>query len=108
MEAISENIPLLLEGIGTTIALTILGYVFALIVGTVLAVGRVIPIPPLLWAATLYVDIFRNIPVLSLLILLSFGLPDVGLSLLYFWCGVLGLTLSSAAFVCDNVLSGIN
>src|SRR5690625_4159041 len=108
MEAISENIPLLLEGIGTTIALTILGYLFALIVGTALAVCRVSPIPPLRWAATLYVEIFRNIPVLSLLILIAFGLPDVGLTLPYFWCGVLGLTLSSAAFVCEHVRSGIN
>src|SRR5690625_7498892 len=108
MEAISENVPLLLEGIGTTIALTILGYLFALIVGTALAVCRVSPIPPLRWAATVYVEIFRNIPLLSLLILIAFSLPDVGLTLPYFWCGVLGLTLSSAAFVCENVRSGIN
>ena len=106
MDAIRENIPLLLQGIGTTVALTVLGYVFALVVGTAMAVARVSPIPPLRWAATVYVEIFRNIPLLSLLILISFGLPDVGLRLLYFWCGVLGLTLSSAAFVCENVRSG--
>ena len=108
MQAISENFPLLLQGIATTIALTFLGYLFALIVGTALAVCRVSPIPPLRWAATVYVEIFRNIPLLSLLILIAFGLPDVGLTLPYFWCGVLGLTLSSAAFVCENVRSGIN
>ena len=108
MEAIAENLPLLLKGIGYTIALTLLGYVFALIVGTVLAVCRVSPIPPLRWAATVYVEIFRNIPLLSLLILIAFGLPDVGLLLPYFWSGVLGLTLASAAFVCENVRSGIN
>src|SRR5699024_2126688 len=87
---------------------TLLGYVFALIVGTVLAVCRVSPIPPLRWAATVYVEIFRNIPLLSLLILIAFGLPDVGLLLPYFWSGVLGLTLASAAFLCDAVLWGIN
>ena len=108
MEAIAENLPLLLTGIGYTIALTLLGYVFALIVGTALAVCRVSPIPPLRWAATVYVEIFRNIPLLSLLILIAFGLPDVGLLLPYFWSGVLGLTLASAAFVCENVRSGIN
>lgn len=108
MHAIAENIPLLVQGIAYTVALTLLGYVLALIVGTVLAVCRVSPIPPLRWAATVYVEIFRNIPLLSLLILIAFGLPDVGLRLPYFWCGVLGLTLSSAAFVCENVRSGIN
>ena len=42
------------------------------------------------------------------LILVAFGLPDAGLRLPYFWCGVLSLVLSSAAFVCENVRSGIN
>lgn len=108
MEAIGENVPLLLRGIATTVALSLLGYAFALVLGTLLAVCRVSPIPPLRWAATVYVEIFRNIPLLSLLILIAFGLPDVGLLLPYFWCGVLGLTLSSGAFVCENVRSGIN
>src|SRR5699024_138232 len=100
MEAISENIPLLLQGIGTTIALTILGYLFALLVGPALAVCRVSPLAPLRWPAPLYVEVFRNIPGLCLLILIAFGLPAVGLTLPCFWCGVLGRTLSSAAFVC--------
>ncbi|PWH06188.1 amino acid ABC transporter permease [Brachybacterium endophyticum] len=108
MQVILDNWPLLLQGIGTTVALTVLGYGFALVLGTVLAVCRVSPIPPLRWAATVYVEIFRNIPLLSLLVLLAFGLPDAGLLLPYFWCGVLGLTLSGAAFVCENVRSGIN
>ena len=108
MQILVENWPLILQGIGTTIALTLLGYAFALVLGTVIAVCRVSPIPPLRWAGTVYVEIFRNIPLLSLLILLAFGLPDAGLVLPYFWCGVLGLTLSSAAFVCENIRSGIN
>lgn len=108
MDVIVENLPLLVRGTGLTIALIVLGYAFALALGTVLAVCRVSPIPPLRWAATVYVEIFRNIPLLSLLILLAFGLPDVGLRLSYFWCAVLGLMLSSAAFVCENVRSGIN
>ncbi len=108
MQILVENWQFLLQGIGTTIALTLLGYAFALIVGTVMAVCRVSPVPPLRWAATVYVEIFRNIPLLSLLILIAFGLPDAGLLLPYFWCGVLALTLSSAAFVCENIRSGIN
>lgn len=108
MQPIVENVPLLAQGIAYTVALTLLGYGLALVVGTALAVCRVSPVPPLRWAATVYVEIFRNIPLLSLLILIAFGLPDVGLRLPYFWCGVLGLTLSSAAFVCENVRSGIN
>jgi glutamate transport system permease protein len=108
MQVILDNIPFLLRGIGNTFLLTVLGYLFALILGTVLAVFRVSPIPPLRAFSLVYVEIFRNIPLLSLLILIAFGLPDAGLKLPYFWCGILGLTLSSAAFVCENIRSGIN
>lgn len=107
-EIVGDNLPLLLGGIGITIALSVLGYLAALVLGTVLAICRVSPIPPLRWAATVYVEIFRNIPLLSLLVLLAFGMPDAGVLLPLFWTGVLGLALSSAAFVCENIRSGIN
>lgn len=108
MQILIENFGLLAAGVGYTLVLTFLSYTLALILGTVLAVFRVSPIPPLRVFGAVYVEIFRNIPLLSLLILLAFGLPDAGLLLPYFWCGVLGLTLSSAAFVCENIRSGIN
>lgn len=108
MYAITDNIPALLHGIGTTCLLTILGYAFSLVFGTLLAVCRVSPIPPLRWAATVYVEIFRNMPMLSLLVLLAFGMPDAGLLLPLFWTGVLALVLSGSAFVCETVRSGIN
>ncbi|MDO5661546.1 MAG: amino acid ABC transporter permease [Brachybacterium sp.] len=108
MDVVLDNGQLLLRGIGTTLGLTLAGYTLALLVGTALAVCRVSPIPPLRWAATLYVEIFRNVPLLSLLVLLAFGLPDIGVMLPLFWTGVAALMLSSAAFVCEMVRSGIN
>ena len=108
MQLLIENLPALLSGVGVTIALTLISYVLAVVWGTILAVFRVSPIPPLRVFGAIYVEIFRNIPLLSLLILIAFGLPDAGLLLPYFWCAVLGLVLSSAAFVCENIRSGIN
>ncbi len=108
MDLIAESLPKLLTGAMYTLALTVFAYAFALVLGTVLAVFRVSPIPPLRWFGAVYVEIFRNIPLLSLLILIAHGLPDAGFLLSYFWSGVAGLTLSSAAFVCENVRSGIN
>lgn len=108
MNAITDNIPMLLRGLGTTLLLTVLGYSLSLVAGTVLAVCRVSPIPPLRWAATVYVEIFRNMPMLSLLVLLAFGMPDAGLLLPLFWTGVLALVLSGSAFVCETIRSGIN
>lgn len=108
MDLLIESLPRLLSGAMYTIGLTVIAYGFALVLGTAIAVCRVSPIPPLRWFGAVYVEIFRNIPLLSLLILIAHGLPDAGLLLSYFWSGVLGLTLSSAAFICENVRSGIN
>lgn len=108
MEAITDNLGTLAGGVATTLLLTVLGFGFSLVFGTLLAVCRVSPIPPLRWAATVYVEIFRNMPMLSLLVLLAFGMPDAGLLLPLFWTGVLALVLSGSAFVCETVRSGIN
>lgn len=108
MDAITDNIPNLLGGVRVTLMLTLLGFGLSLVVGTLLAVFRVSPIVPLRWAATVYVEIFRNMPILSLLVLLVFGMPDAGLLLPLFWTGVLALVLSGSAFVCETVRSGIN
>lgn len=108
MELIQENWQVLLHGVGLTLGLTLLGFAGALVVGIFLAICRVSPIAPLRIAATIYVEFFRNIPLLSLLMLVVFGLPDIGLIIPLFWCGVISLLLSSSAFVCEAVRSGIN
>lgn len=105
---LSENSSFLLNGVLTTVGLTILGFVGALVIGTIVAVFRVSPITPLRVVGTVYVEFFRNVPLLTLLILIVFGLPDIGLLIPLFWCGVLGLVLAGSAFICETVRSGIN
>jgi len=103
-----DNYPLLLQGLLTTLELTVVGFVGAFLLGTVLAIFRVSPVRPLRIVGTVYVEFFRNIPLLSLIVLVTFGLPDVGLLLPLFWSGAVSLLLSGAAFVCETVRSGIN
>lgn len=103
-----DNAAFLLNGVLTTVGLTILGFVGALVIGTLVAVFRVSPVTPLRVVGTVYVELFRNVPLLTLLILIVFGLPDIGLLFPLFWCGVLGLVLAGSAFICETVRSGIN
>ena len=103
-----DNAAFLLNGVLTTVGLTILGFVGALVIGTIVAVFRVSPVTPLRVVGTVYVEFFRNVPLLTLLILIVFGLPDIGLLFPLFWCGVLGLVLAGSAFICETVRSGIN
>jgi glutamate transport system permease protein len=98
----------LLAGFGVTIELTLLGFVGAVILGTLLAVFRVVPVTPLRVVGAIYVEFFRNIPLLALLILVIFGLPDVGVTYSLFVSATICLALSGAAFVCEAMRSGIN
>jgi glutamate transport system permease protein len=107
-QMLADNAPFLLGGLLTTLLLTVLGFAGALLLGTTIAVFRVCPITPLRVVGTVYVEFFRNVPLLSLLILIVFGLPDIGLLIPLFWCGVLGLVLAGSAFICETVRSGIN
>ncbi|ALN16190.1 amino acid ABC transporter permease [Acidipropionibacterium acidipropionici] len=99
---------LIAQGIGITVALGVLGFLGAMVLGTLMAVFRISPIPPLRILGAIYVEVFRNIPLLSLLILIVFGLPDAGVSLSLFWSAVAAIVLASGAFVCETVRSGIN
>ena len=109
-----------LEAFWTTIQLTVLSAIAALILGTVLAAFRLSPVPMLNWIGTAYVNVVRNTPLTLILLFCSFGLSQtLGLTLVdknsptsiadsNFRLAVLGLSVYTAAFVCETVRSGIN
>ena len=80
MRVVTDNLGFLLGGLLVTLELTVLGFIGALLLGTVLAVFRVSPVAPLRWVGAVYVQVFRNMPLLTLLILVVFGLPDIGIT----------------------------
>lgn len=97
-----------LAGTWLTLQLTGIGFFFAFLLGTVLAVFRISPIPPLRWAGAVYVEFFRNVPLVALLLLVVYGLPYVGVNLGYFWSVILAIVGVGAAFACETLRSGIN
>jgi glutamate transport system permease protein len=108
MHVLTSNTGFLLQGVLVTLGLTVLGFVGALLLGTLLAVCRVGPITPLRVLGSVYVEFFRNIPLLSLLVLFIFGLPDAGVTVPLFTSAAICLALSSSAFVCEAMRGGIN
>jgi glutamate transport system permease protein len=108
VHVVTDNIGFLLGGLLVTLELTASGFVGALVLGTVLAVFRVSPIPPLRVVGAVYVEVLRNMPLLMLLVLVIFGLPDIGLTFSLFTSAVLCLAGFGAAFVCEAVRGGIN
>jgi glutamate transport system permease protein len=105
---VGDNLGFLLGGLLVTLELTVLGFVGALALGTVLAVFRVSPVPPLRVAGAVYVEVLRNMPLLSLLVLFVFGLPDIGITFSLFASAAVCLAAFGAAFVCEAVRGGIN
>jgi glutamate transport system permease protein len=105
---VAEYLPQILSGIWVAVSLTVLGYAGALVIGTVLAVFRVSPITPLRVVGAVYVEVLRNIPLLALLILFAFGLPDIGVVFDLYTTVAICLALFNAAFVCEAIRTGIN
>ena len=88
--------------------LTALSFVPGFALGVVVAVLRLLPLPPLRGALTAYVEVFRNIPTVALLIFIVFALPDLNVVLDYDTAVVLTRALVCSAFTADYLRSGIN
>ena len=88
--------------------LTIASFVPGFLLGVLVAVLRLLPLPPLRLALTVYVEIFRNIPSVALLIFIVFALPDLNVVIDYEPSVILTLMLVCSAFTADYLRSGIN
>ena len=105
----------LLGAFWLTIQLAFWSAIGSLVIGTVIAILRVSPVPVLRLAGTAYVNIFRNTPLTLLMVFSILGLtyvlglqlsPDVKTNI-YLWAIVV-LSVYHAAFVCEALRSGVN
>ena len=109
MHVVTDNLGLPARGLLVTLELTVLGFVGALLLGTLLAVFRVSPIPPLRVIGAVYVEVLRNMPLLTLLVLVIVRAAGRRAHVLAVHLGRdLPGGCSSAAFVCEAVRGGIN
>lgn len=108
MNALVENLPALLAGLGTTLFVLVTSAVGALVLGTLVVVARVSPVPVLRAAAFGYVQVLVNVPLLALLLLAVFALPDAGLIAPLVTTAIIVLTVYEAAYVAEALRSGIN
>lgn len=88
--------------------LTIVSFVPGFLLGMIVTVLRLFPLPPLRFVLTVYVEIFRNIPSVALLIFIVFALPDLNVLIDYEPSVILTLALVCSAFTADYLRTGIN
>ena len=116
MEAVVQELPVILRAFWLTIKLTATSGMISFVVGMVLAAMRVSPLAILRGAGTVYVNILRNTPLTLIIVFCGLGLGTVmdvqfsadDLSVNSFWLATIGLSAYTAAFVCEVVRAGIN
>ena len=103
-----SNIEFLISGVGMTLALSVSAILISVVIGLLLAVSLLSPYKALRWLARSYVECFRAIPLLVLLLWVYYGLPVVsGLQFGAFSAGVMSLALSDAAFEAEVFRAGL-
>jgi glutamate transport system permease protein len=108
MDAITANSEQLLVAVRQTLLITGVSALGALGVGVLVTVARISPVPILRAAAFLFVQYFLNVPLLALLLLAVFALPDAGLVLPLAPTVMIVLALYAGAYVAEAVRSGVN
>ncbi|MFN7122687.1 MAG: amino acid ABC transporter permease [Hydrogenophaga sp.] len=99
--------PLLLEGLGVTVLLGLVSIVAGLVSGLLMALLRLYGPAPLRMLARIYIDVFRSIPLLVLLVLVYYALPFVGVRFSSFTAAALALSMVSCAYTAEIFRAGI-
>jgi polar amino acid transport system substrate-binding protein len=102
-----DTYPMLIMGLMTTIQLGVLSIFSGLVLGLILALARLYASPAVKFVVKAYIDIFRSIPLLVLLIVIFYALPFVGLSLSPFYAAATALTVVSGAYTAEIFRAGI-
>lgn len=96
-----EYLPLLLSGLPMTLSISVIGMGIGLVLGLFLALARNSQLIVLRWPARLYISFMRGTPILVLLFILYFGLPELGIKLNAYTSACIGFGLGSAAFIAE-------
>ncbi len=108
-----EVLPKIILGFGTNVVLTIIAGTSVAILGLTIALIRTSRSPaltPFRILATIYVDLFRGIPMLLVILLVGFGIPALriqGLTNNVLILGTIAVVITYTAYVAEVIRSGI-
>jgi polar amino acid transport system permease protein len=102
-----STLPLLLEGLWVTIILGVVSILAGSVSGLCLALVRVYGAPVLKAISRIYIDVFRSIPLLVLLVLVYYALPFVGVRMSSFASAATAITLVSCAYTAEIFRAGL-
>lgn len=107
VEVMKEYLPLYKEALFLTLRIGWIGVLLAFLLGILCAVIIYLKIPVLQQIIGIYVEIFRNTPLLVQLFFMYFALPKIGIRISPEVCGSLGLGLLGGAYMAETFRSGL-
>lgn len=105
---LTSNWSSFISGFGWTLLSSILALFFSLIIGSLFAILEVMPNKALRIIGNVYVEIFRNIPLLVITMFFYLVIPLYIVKINGFTAGTIGLTIYTSAFIAETVRAGIN
>jgi His/Glu/Gln/Arg/opine family amino acid ABC transporter permease subunit len=106
-EVLQEHFPEFSSGLWVTTRVVVGAFLIAMAVGTLVAALRIAPVKLLNRLGGIYVETFRNIPLLVLLFIAFSGLPRAGVSVGQWAAGISCLGLYTAAYIAEALRSGV-
>jgi glutamate transport system permease protein len=94
-------------GLVNTLQAAVVAMAFALVFGAFLALGRLSRNRPMRWLTGAWVEFFRAVPLLLLILFSGLGLPKYGVDLDVFWYLVLALVAYNGAVLAEIFRAGI-
>lgn len=106
-EVLERHLPEFSSGFWVTVRIVAIAFVIAMAVGTLIAALRVAPVRWLRAVGALYVETFRNTPLLVLLFISFAGLRRAGVPVDPWVAGTGSLGLYTAAYIAEALRSGV-
>ncbi len=103
ISVLTDNLDEFLAGFWVTVRLVVFAFVIAMVVGTLVAALRIAPSKLLQRLGAVYVETFRNIPLLVLLFISFAGLRRAGLDIGPWTAGIASLGLYTAAYIAETL-----
>lgn len=100
--------PVLVNGVATTVGLTLVGAVLGVGIGIGGAAARSSANAPLRVAVGAYVELIRNTPFLVQLFFIFFGLPSLGVRLPEWQAALLAMVINLGAYATEIIRAGID
>ena len=103
-----SNLQFLISGFSITVLISFFSIFFSLLIGFFISLLGMSLTKPLIWFNRAYIEVFRSIPLLVLLLWVYYGLPLVfGISFGPFIAGIISLALSDSAFEAEIFRAGL-